>query len=132
MITLGVLINTALRTANGQAGNLDPGLFGNTAVNDEDVKGAFKVSSLRNIAVTSPYMHNGKFKDLDTVVHFYNTRDTGGINPETGATWELGEFHSGRNTDQLGDLGLSFDEEKDLISFLKTFTDKRYEGLIDK
>ena len=48
-------------------------------------------------------MYNGVFKDLKTVVHFYNTR---------------------------GDLGLSVQNEEDLISFLKTFTDKRYESLL--
>ena len=120
-----------MRTANGQTGNLDAGLFLNPAVNDTDLQGAFKVSSLRNVAVTGPYMHNGKFQDLATVVHFYNTRDVlNATNPETNALWEIGEFHSGRNTDELGDLGLSQSEEDDLVSFLKTFTDERYEHLI--
>jgi len=127
---LGVPVNSDLRTANGQAGNLDVGLFGNAAVSDVDLKGAFKVSSLRNVAVTGPYMHNGKFKELKTVVHFYNTRDIGGINPETGSAWENGEFHAGRNTDELGDLGLTATEEDDLVAFIKTFTDERYEHLI--
>jgi len=127
---LGVPVNSALRTANGQAGNLDEGLFSNPEVNDPSLKGAFKVSSLRNVAVTAPYMHNGKFKNLATVVHFYNTRDVGGINPETGAVWELGEFHAGRNTDELGDLGLTDAQEADLVAFMKTFTDERYEHLI--
>jgi len=128
---LGVPINTALRTANGQAGNFDVGLFGNPAVTDTDLKGAFKVSSLRNVAVTGPYMHNGVFQELKTAVHFYNTRDvSGSINPETGAAWELGEFHAGRNVDELGDLGLSDADEDDIVAFLKTLTDKRYEHLI--
>ena len=64
-------------------------------------------------------------------MHFYNTRDVNGaINPETNATWEIGEFHEGRNRDELGGLGLSVQNEEDLISFLKTFTDKRYESLL--
>lgn len=127
---LGIPINNALRTANGQAGVNDEGLFLNPDVNDRSLKGAFKVSSLRNIAVTGPYMHNGLFKDLKTVVHFYNTRDTGGINPETNSTWETGEFHSSRNTDELGDLGLSDVQEDALVAFLKTFTDAKYEYLV--
>ena len=128
---LGVPVNHALRTANGQAGNPDTGLFANPAVNDTDLRGAFKVSSLRNIAVTGPYMHNGLFKDLKTVVHFYNTRDLdGAINPETNATWEAGEFHALRNADELGDLGLSDQDEDDIVAFLKTLTDQRYEHLI--
>lgn len=36
--------------------------------------GKFKVPTLRNIAVTAPYMHNGIFTTLEHVVHFYNTR----------------------------------------------------------
>jgi cytochrome c peroxidase len=128
---LGVPVNHALRTANGQAGNADLGLFANPEVNDTDLRGAFKVSSLRNIAVTGPYMHNGLFKDLKTVVHFYNTRDLGGaINPETNATWETGEFHALRNVDELGNLGLSDQDEDDIVAFLKTLTDQRYEHLI--
>jgi cytochrome c peroxidase len=41
--------------------------------------GAFKVPSLRNVAETAPYMHNGFFKSLRELVEFYVTRDT---NPE--------------------------------------------------
>ena len=37
--------------------------------------GKFKVSSLRNIALTAPYGHNGYFATLKDIVHFYNTRD---------------------------------------------------------
>ena len=127
---LGVPINIALRNQNGQTGRLDSGLLGNPTVTDTTLEGSFKVSSLRNIAVTGPYMHNGVFKELKTVVHFYNTRDTGGINPETGAAWEVGEFHNGRNQDELGDLGLTSTDEDDLVAFLKTFTDTKYESLI--
>lgn len=136
---LGVPVNTELRTENGQAGIDDEGLYKtiqsltDLSVGDRDgLKGAFKVSSLRNIAVTGPYMHNGKFKDLATVVHFYNTRDkAGATNPEAGgALWETGEFHAGRNTDELGDLGLSVQDENDLVTFMKTFTDERYEHLL--
>lgn len=128
---LGVPVNHVLRTANGQAGNKDIGLYGNPAVDDVTLQGAFKVASLRNIAVTGPYMHNGLFKDLKTVVHFYNTRDVpGAINPETGAGWEEGEFHALRNTEELGNLGLSDQEEDDIVAFLKLLTDERYEHLI--
>lgn len=128
---LGVPINHTLRTENGKTADKDVGLFGNPAVNDTGLQGAFKVSSLRNIAVTGPYMHNGLFKDLKTVVHFYNTRDLGGaVNPETNSTWETGEFHADRNTAELGNLGLSDRDEDDIVAFLKTLTDKRYEHLI--
>jgi cytochrome c peroxidase len=42
----------------------------------ESLCGAFKVPTLRNVAKTAPYMHNGIFKDLKTVVRFYVTRST--------------------------------------------------------
>lgn len=129
---LGVPVNHALRDANGIGSDfVDVGLYGNTAVNDEGLKGAFRVSTLRNIAVTGPYMHNGLFKDLATVVHFYNTRDVkGAINPETGAGWEKGEVEVNKNSDELGNLGLSPEEEADIVAFMKTLTDAKYEHLM--
>jgi cytochrome c peroxidase len=42
----------------------------------ESVCGAFKVPTLRNVAVTGPYLHNGVFDRLRNVVAFYATRDT--------------------------------------------------------
>ena len=129
---LGVPVNHALRDANGKGSEfVDNGLYQNPHVDDETLKGAFRVSTLRNIAVTGPYMHNGVFKDLATVVHFYNTRDVeGAINPETGEVWEKGEVDINKNTTELGNLGLTAEEEADLVAFLKTLTDEQYEDLI--
>jgi cytochrome c peroxidase len=78
--------------------------------------GAFKAPSLRNVALTAPYGHNGYFVDLKSVVHFYNTRDVRGEwpPPEQGAT---------TNTAGLGNLGLTDQEEDDLVAFLSTLTD---------
>ncbi|MDK3020649.1 cytochrome-c peroxidase [Pseudodonghicola flavimaris] len=50
----------------------DQGLLDNPQVTDPAEAGKFKVPSLRNVAVTAPYMHNGVFRDLRTVVLFYN------------------------------------------------------------
>ena len=129
---LGVPVNHALRDANGKRDDyVDNGLYDNPQVTDPGLKGAFRVSTLRNIAVTGPYMHNGVFKDLETVVHFYNTRDVeGAINPETGEAWEKGEVEINKNSSELGDLKLTQEEEKDLVAFLKTLTDEEYEHLV--
>lgn len=129
---LGVPVNHPLRDANGKGDTfVDNGLYDNPYVSDETLKGAFKVSTLRNIAVTGPYMHNGVFKDLATVVHFYNTRDVeGAVNPETGKVWEKGEVEINKNTAELGNLGLTAEEEADLVAFLKTLTDEQYEYLM--
>lgn len=122
---LGVPVNTEVRALNGKGQDfVDNGLFDNPLVNDVNLKGAFKVSSLRNVAVTTPYMHNGIFKDLKTVVHFYNTRDVkDAINPETGMPWRSAEVDETKNTEELGDLKLTEKEEDALVAFLKTLTD---------
>jgi cytochrome c peroxidase len=61
-----------------------------------------------------PY-HNGVFKSLDEIVHFYNTRDV--------ETWPDPEVAATVNTDELGNLGLTADEEAAIVAFLKTLSD---------
>ena len=78
--------------------------------------GKFKVPTLRNIAITGPYMHNGVFNTLEDVVRFYNTRDID-------STWPTAEVAENVNIDELGNLGLTADEEADIVAFLKTLTD---------
>lgn len=76
-------------------------------------------------------MHNGVFSDLKTVVQFYNTRDViDALNPETGSGWEAAEVEAAKNTDELGNLGLSDVEVDAIVAFLKTLTDKKYQHLI--
>lgn len=124
---LGTPRHDKVRTLNGKRNFVDNGLFINPEVNDPNLKGAFRVSTLRNIAVTGPYMHNGIFKDLKTVVHFYNTRDVvGAINPETHAKWKPAEYDVNKNMEELGDLKLTNEEEDAIVAFMKTLTDSRY------
>ena len=91
--------------------------------------GKQKVMSLRNIELTAPYMHNGVFQTLEQVVHFYNTRDILGTcvdnnDPGFGVTcWPAPEFTDNVNTEELGDLELSPQDEADIVAYLKTFTD---------
>ena len=86
-------------------------------VGDPAENGKFKVSSLRNIALTPPYGHNGYFATLEDIVHFYNTRDV----PTEG--WDPAEVPETVNMDELGNLGLTPQEEADLVAFLKTLSD---------
>jgi len=66
---IGVPENREGRKYNGvKAGTKDLGLFANKAVSDPQHKGKFRVPTLRNVAITGPYMHNGVFKKLRTVV----------------------------------------------------------------
>ena len=94
--------------------------------------GKFKVTTLRNIAITSPYMHNGYFRNLRNVVDFYNSRDTKPVCKDrftseeqavkTGC-WPEAEVTENVNKDELGNLGLSDREIDDLVAFLLTLTD---------
>ncbi len=84
-------------------------------VNKPEENGKFKVPTLRNIAKTAPYMHNGIFKTLRQVVSFYSTRD---ISP-----WPPPEVPENVNTEELGSLGLTELEIDDIVAFLKTLTD---------
>jgi len=85
-------------------------------VDDPAQDGKFKVSSLRNIAMTPPYGHNGYFATLEEIVHFYNTAGDG--------TWPTPEVPANVNRVELGNLGLSPAQEADLVAFLKTLTDR--------
>jgi cytochrome c peroxidase len=94
-----------------------------------DEKGKHKVMSLRNIAITPPYGHNGVFVTLEQIVHFYNTRDTLGWvsdNQDPGfatSGWPAPEIDRNVNHDELGKLGLTPHEEKAIVAFMKTLTD---------
>ena len=65
------------------------------------------------------FMHNGYFKSLKDVVHFYNTRDV------AGAGWPPPEVAANVNITELGNLGLTGDEEDAIVDFMKTLTDLR-------
>jgi cytochrome c peroxidase len=86
-------------------------------VEDELDNGKFKVMTLRNIGLTEPYAHNGFFKTLKEITHFYNTRDV----PEE--MWPPPEYPATVNFDELGNLGLSDDDEDALVEFMKTLDD---------
>lgn len=78
-------------------------------------KGKFRVSTLRNLSRTAPYGHNGFFATLDEIVHFYNTAGDG--------TWPVPEVADNVNRIELGNLGLTPQQEADLVAFLQTLTD---------
>jgi len=106
---------------------VDPGLGGflKGAGYDEDVYlaewGKHKVPTLRNVDLrpfpdfVKAYGHNGYFKSLEEIVHFYNTRDV--------EEWPAPEVPMNVNTDELGNLGLSAEEEAAIVAFMKTLSD---------
>ncbi|MFT5606903.1 MAG: cytochrome c peroxidase [Parvicella sp.] len=114
---------------------LDVGLLGNPDITSLVNKGKFKVPTLRNIAVTAPYMHNGVFNDLSTVLAFYNKYNSKNekrqINPETNERWVKPEVPENISLELL-QQGPALDHKKlaALEAFLETLTDQRYEHLI--
>jgi cytochrome c peroxidase len=86
-------------------------------------RGAFKVPTLRNVGKTAPYGHNGVFRTLPEIVHFYNTRDVPGAG-WNGVGWDPPEVPENVNVDELGKLGMTSAEESDLVAFLRTLNDK--------
>ncbi|MDN2662379.1 hypothetical protein OW492_03185 [Psychromonas sp. 14N.309.X.WAT.B.A12] len=113
---------------------IDHGLLENPAVDDPKYDGKFKNPSLRNVAVTAPYMHNGVFKDLRTVMEFYdhfnNPKRT--INPETGKPWRAPEVPATVDLEDLKAQVLTDRKIDALIAFMKILTDKRFEPLLEK
>jgi len=94
--------------------------------------GQFKSPSLRNVAISGPYMHNGYFKTLRGVVDFYNTRDvkprcadkfTREADAIAQGCWPVAEYPKTMNTTNLGNLHLSEQDVDDLVAYMETLTD---------
>ncbi|MGB0839884.1 MAG: cytochrome-c peroxidase [Chitinophagales bacterium] len=110
--------NNGLDTAFDCADFEDKGLGGVTG--DCNDNGKFKTPSLRNIALTAPYMHDGRFATLEEVIDHYSE----GIHPS--ATLDpiiASKFGDGE--DEFG-LGLNDAKKEALIAFLHTLTDTAF------
>lgn len=118
----------------------DNGEPGTDWMTGKDRDGWFKVPSLRNVALTGPYMHDGRFATLEEVIDFYNE----GIQPHEQLSFMLREGWNGGGgifTPFEGDfipgvgdsstaiqplrLQLDSDEKRALIAFLKTLSDDK-------
>jgi len=86
-------------------------------------RGKHRVPTLRNVDqrpapdFVKTFGHNGFFRSLEDFVRFYNTRDLGGFPPP--------EVKANMNTEELGNLGLTPEEEAALVAFMKTLSDRR-------
>lgn len=128
---IGTPANNELRAKNGVKA-IDEGLLANSNVSDVAQKGKHKVPTLRNVAVTAPYMHNGVFKDLKTVVEFYdkyNNKDRN-IDPETNKPWDEPEVKDNISLQELKANKLTDRKVEALVAFMKLLTDKKYEHLL--
>jgi len=133
---IGIPVNEAVRARNG-VNATDVGLLANPGVADPAQAGKFRVPSLRNVAVTAPYMHNGVFQELETAILFYDkyllSTSRSNTNPETSKPWaepevaeniELKLLQQGQPITPRGASALT--------AFLKTLTDARYEPLLEQ
>ena len=131
------------------AGYVDPGLGGYLASPSDihpdwhalapNFVGRFQIATLRNVAkvpfpgFVKDYMHNGYFKSLKDVVHFYNTRDVLPTCPTdmqdsvaslgNQQCWSAPEQPRNVNRTQIGNLGLSSSDEDAIVAFLDTLSD---------
>lgn len=131
---IGIPTNEAVRALNGVTG-ADEGLASNPESAGPEERGKFRVPTLRNVAVTGPYMHNGVFAELRTVIEYYdhfNNPDVRDVNPETGMPWDPPEVPETvaepllRVSDPFTDTQVI-----GLVCFLRALTDARYEHLIE-
>ncbi|HZV69605.1 MAG TPA: cytochrome c peroxidase [Saprospiraceae bacterium] len=85
---------------------------------DQALVGVFRIPSLRNVAMTAPYMHDGRFATLEEVVNHYNRDIQKSPNLDNVfKSWDTGEAIT---------LGLSDEEASSLVAFLHTLTDTEY------
>ncbi len=84
---------------------------------NEADRGKFKTPSLRNVAVTAPYMHDGRFATLEEVVEHYSSgvKRTNTLDANLAKHPEAG-------------IQLTSQEKADLVAFLKTLTDESFTG----
>lgn len=83
-------------------------------------RGAFKTPTVRNVAFTAPYMHNGVFATLEEVVEFYDAGGGAGLG-----------LHVPNQTLPADSLKLSGDEKRALIAFMKSLGDTAGTGAVD-
>lgn len=96
---------------------VDKGLGAVTGLSSDE--GFFKVPSLRNIELTAPYMHDGRFATLEQVVEFYNS----GVVNHPNLSPPLKNPPGTPGAGQPRRLNLTAQQKADLVAFMKTLTD---------
>lgn len=108
-----IFSNNGLDSAAAPSDYPDAGL-GAVTKKPEDM-GRFKVPSLRNVAVTAPYMHDGRFATLEEVLEFYNSGVHAGVNTDA----RMGNAHA-------GGARLTKEQTRQLLAFLHALTDSSF------
>ena len=131
---LGGFLTRVAADPTGFAFLPDAGMAAATAA---ESMGKQKVPTLRNtdrkpgLPVVKAFAHNGYFKSLEQIVHFYNTRDVKPTCPGpytadeaiAAGCWPAPEVAENVNSEELGDLGLTPDEEAAVVAFMRTLSD---------
>jgi cytochrome c peroxidase len=115
--TLGHFTNRNFANNGLDAEPTDKGLGAVTGKPTDN--GKFKIPTLRNIALTAPYMHDGRFENLEQVLEHYNDHvklQSPNIAPDMFAS----------NSPTTPKLDLNDDEKRQIIAFLKTLTDENF------
>ncbi len=137
---LGIPVNPENPVYDVNPNFIDPGLGGFLMSIGEDYEsemGKHKVPTLRNVDLrpsddfVKAYGHNGYFKSLYGITHFYNTRDVKPVCPGAyteeealaADCWPAPEVPETVNTAEMGDLGLTEKEEWAIVAFMKTLSD---------
>jgi cytochrome c peroxidase len=119
----------------------DKGVGANGIQSGPESEGTFKIPTLRNIELTAPYMHDGRFKTLEEVIEHYNS----GVKANPFVDWVLKVEHpsvfvkrqvmpfdlvnmgnSGAQINKPVKLNLTPADKKALVAFLRTLTDMQF------
>ena len=116
ILNAGAYTHTSIAILDSGVDPNHPDLGQVEVVNGPDSTRAFRTPSLRNVALSAPYMHNGKFKTLESVLDHYasGVKDSPTLDP---VLRQAG-----------GSLGIPLDatEKTQLIAFLNTLTDESF------
>ncbi len=112
--------NTGLYNVEAPQENFDEGLYDVTL--DPKDKGKFRAPTLRNLAFTAPYMHDGSIATLEEVVDLYIQ---GGRNITEGPFKGDGREHPGKSQ-FVAAFDLSYTEKQDLVNFLLSLSDESF------
>ena len=114
--------------ANGglDLGYPDAGLADVTGLSTD--KGVFKIPSLRNVALTAPYMHDGRFQTLEQVVEHYNSGIIANPNLDRRLTQAFLDSTGTSNSNSMGpvQMHMTTQQKADLVAFLGTLTDNSF------
>lgn len=120
LIAPGVFIDVKTSMKNAYTTKIgDVGYY--EVTQDPDDRWKYRTSSLRNIALTAPYMHDGSMPDLESVIAYYN---------QGGFPKNESNFPNVTQSPIIKPLGLTEEESSDLIAFLKTLTGDNIEEII--